>query len=159
MPLNNGNVDKSVSCPRKSYFPLLVSDTQRTDIWNYRVALLSINPHRNLLLGQISTHFQYLAGYQILKLSGYRISGWFQMQDIQRCSNIQLDTSIRNQPDIRYLAKKNIPPDPIFSLVFSSFQQYSWFPCFYWACYCRAFLLLHFNNHWKEIFQVLFSCC
>ena len=32
-------------------------------------------------VGQISGHFWYPAGYRILKLSGYRISGWFLLPD------------------------------------------------------------------------------
>ena len=33
-------------------------------------------------LGRLSGHFRYPAGYRILKLSGYRISGWFLLPDI-----------------------------------------------------------------------------
>ena len=32
-------------------------------------------------LGRISGHFQYTAGYRMLKLSGYRLSGWFLISD------------------------------------------------------------------------------
>ena len=37
----------------------------------------------DIRFGRISGHFQYPAGYRILKLSGYRISCWFLMPDIR----------------------------------------------------------------------------
>ena len=51
-------------------------------------------------LGWISGHFQYLIGYWILKLSGYPADF------LCRISNVGQITGIKNQPDIRYSAKK-----------------------------------------------------
>ena len=84
------------------------------------------------MLGRISDHFKYPAGYRILKLSRYRISGWFLKPDIRlifkagypvfsRISNVW-HISSRNQISslkisrisrIRYPAKKVSDTTPL----------------------------------------------
>ena len=63
----------------------------------FLVALIYENITYRKRLGRISCHFQYQAWYRILKLSGYRISGWFQIPDIRLSGNLP---DIERWPDI-----------------------------------------------------------
>ena len=81
-----------------NFWGLFILSKESDGVHRNHISLKSKSTRWMVGLGRISGHFQYLAGCRILKLSGYRISGWFLTPDIRLSGNFP---DIERWPDIR----------------------------------------------------------